>query len=82
MKCEYKLCIYEEGGQCTVSEVSINTLGICESAIIATIPPEDLLRYKTETLVSMECSWKDNGMAQAHSLGHAHTLKKENDNDV
>lgn len=59
MKCEYVLCIYKENGQCTVSEVSINTLGMCDGAITATIPPEDLLRYKTETLVSIERSWEE-----------------------
>lgn len=53
MKCENELCVYESNGECAIKEIAVNSLGMCESCIRATIDEALLERAKRKTLASL-----------------------------
>ena len=50
MQCENCLCVYEKDGECTIDEISINDMGMCEDCIVVT--PDD------KTLDKLKKNWK------------------------
>lgn len=48
--CELDLCIYHRCGMCSLSNFSINALGMCENAVLIDVEEEDLNYYKVKTL--------------------------------
>lgn len=53
MICENELCIYQKDKSCCLKTVSINELGMCSEAILASIPAEELEQYKEKTRRSL-----------------------------
>lgn len=54
MNCENELCIYQKDKQCCLKSISINDLGMCSQAILASIPTAELEKYKGQTRRSLE----------------------------
>lgn len=50
MKCEFKFCIYQLENKCTLSEISVDALGVCESCILIEIDEVSLQGMKNEIL--------------------------------
>ena len=50
MKCENFLCIYEEGGLCTLEEVTLNITGSCDDCIYPDLDPVYLKSRKQALL--------------------------------
>ncbi len=48
MKCENNLCIYESDGDCTLTEIYIDSLGMCTECIRAAIDENILREAKTK----------------------------------
>ncbi len=46
LTCTFDLCIYQEDGKCTLNEISINNYGMCDEAIVITLPEDELSRLK------------------------------------
>lgn len=44
--CENELCIYCENGKCGLSEISLNNMGICESAVCVCVDEEYIALQK------------------------------------
>ena len=50
MKCENFLCIYEEGGLCSLEEVTLNITGSCDDCIYPDLDPAYLKSRKQALL--------------------------------
>ena len=50
MKCENHFCIYEEKGECSLDEIEISSLGMCDSCIYPDIDENILLEAKKKLL--------------------------------
>ena len=50
MKCENNYCIYNRGNTCTLSEVGIDSLGMCDSFIIVSLDEDFLEAEKSRQL--------------------------------
>jgi len=37
MKCEFELCLYNKDEKCTLKEVAINQLGMCDNCIVISL---------------------------------------------
>ena len=48
MKCDFDYCIYNKEAICILEEIKINSLGMCDSCEIITLPKESLEKYKNE----------------------------------
>jgi hypothetical protein len=58
MKCDFTHCIYNKARICLLDEVCIDTLGMCDSCEIVTIPEAELTEYKEKRLRVIEAMWK------------------------
>lgn len=54
LTCDFNLCIYQQNGKCTLSEIDINGMGFCDNAVIVELPEAELLAYKTELSDKMD----------------------------
>ena len=59
MKCEVDYCIYNREFLCTVDEIDINALGMCDACIIISFDKAFLEKEKKRQLDELEKSWKD-----------------------
>ncbi len=55
MNCSNKLCVYCDGQNCELEEISIGTLGICEEFILVDIEDE-ILDKKKKSIIER---WND-----------------------
>lgn len=46
MKCEFDLCVYNQDSNCTLDEISINQLGMCEDCMIVELDENMLEQEK------------------------------------
>jgi hypothetical protein len=54
MKCDFDYCIYNKEFNCTLSEIQLNSLGMCDKRVMVTIPNETLKALKENLLKGME----------------------------
>ena len=54
MLCEYNLCIYQKDGECTLNEIEINSLGMCDDCILPNIDDNTLEEAKEKLLKTYE----------------------------
>lgn len=57
MKCDFDYCIYNEDFICILDEIRIDSLGMCESCEIVTVPKESLEKLKKKRLKKIEKIW-------------------------
>ncbi len=50
MNCEFNYCVYHKEGKCTVDEIQINQLGMCDACMIVTLDEEFLEEVKQKQL--------------------------------
>ena len=50
MKCDNKLCIYNQKGNCILHEITIDVTGVCSECIYPEIEEQVLLLSKLRTL--------------------------------
>ncbi len=50
MKCEFNYCIYYSDGICTLEEIQINSLGICDECIIVSVGKDYLEKARQNQL--------------------------------
>ena len=58
MKCEFDYCIYNKNSRCTVAEPEINSVGMCEAAIVISLDKDFLEREKEALLLKIEVRWR------------------------
>ena len=58
MNCEFDYCIYNNVSACILDEIQMDSLGMCDSCEVVTIPEEDLKKYKEERLEKIDKIWK------------------------
>jgi len=61
MKCAFDYCIYNKEFACILTEIQINSLGMCEALEMIAIPKENLSEYKEKRLKEIERIWGDSG---------------------
>ncbi len=54
MQCENNYCIYEEDGECILSEISVDSCGNCSECIVVNISKDLLARLKSECRKKLE----------------------------
>lgn len=54
MKCEMNYCIYNRDFMCTLKEIQLNLLGMCEECIIVSITDDVLEELKESQLEQIE----------------------------
>lgn len=54
MNCENEFCIYQRGGNCTISHISIDNFGRCADCIYPDIDKKQLLHLKRKLLKKYE----------------------------
>lgn len=59
MICENRYCIYWENGKCTLDEIYLDELGICESCIRISIPDEKLHKIREKQLEELESRFRE-----------------------
>jgi len=59
MTCEFDLCIYYSDGLCTVDEISINSLGMCDACVAVNIPESYLRKKRREVLERYEAEYRE-----------------------
>ena len=52
--CDFRLCIYQNFGVCTLKSIDINGSGLCDSAIVVNISDNVLFNYKQKHLRDLE----------------------------
>ena len=57
MNCEFNYCIYNSDFVCIADEISINSLGMCDSCETVTVPAENLKKYKNKRLKEIAKIW-------------------------
>ena len=50
MKCDFDYCIYNQAYECSINEISINELGMCEECIIVSFSKDVLEKEKLRQL--------------------------------
>jgi len=58
MNCEANYCIYNKNWVCILDKIRINSLSMCDSCEIVTVPGENLEQYKNERLKEIDEMWK------------------------
>ena len=58
MKCELDYCIYNNNGNCLVTKISINDVGMCDACIIVTLEKDYLQTEKRRQLSELEARWE------------------------
>ena len=51
MECYNDLCVFWKENTCTLDEISVNELGMCNEYISVDIPSDDLEKYRKEHLL-------------------------------
>ena len=59
MKCYYNYCIYQKDNNCTLDDIEINDLGMCEHCEVVTIDEETLNKLKKKRLDKIAEIWGD-----------------------
>ena len=54
MNCEVDYCIYNDDYECILSEIRINSLGMCEECILVSIPNAELKFLKNKLRKQLE----------------------------
>jgi hypothetical protein len=54
LTCDFKLCVYQDGGQCILESIDINEYGMCDNAIVFDLPDERIDCEKKRQLWIME----------------------------
>ena len=54
MLCDTSLCIYWNEGNCILNEISIDSLGMCDSCIYVDIDEAELSKLLKKQLLDME----------------------------
>ena len=54
MKCELEYCLYNKNLKCTVEEVKINSLGMCDEATIISLDKEFIEAEKETQLLAIK----------------------------
>lgn len=50
MQCENKFCLYQEDGECQVSEIELDISGMCKTCVYVDITEKQLSKMKDEHL--------------------------------
>ena len=58
MICDFDYCIYSKDGNCTLRDIEINELGMCDSCSIVLLAPDFLDKRKTEQREAIALRWK------------------------
>jgi|GEM_PF-1431178 len=61
MKCEFDYCIYNRDFSCILSDVTINSFGMCDECIIVSLDKEFLESEKVRQFKELEKRWKKDG---------------------
>jgi len=61
MTCEFDLCIYNHNDCCSLKEIEIDEVGMCESCITISLPDKLLELIKKEQIKEMEDRYKRDG---------------------
>ena len=59
VRCEFDFCIYNMDNECTVKEIAVDSIGVCETCIMISLPKEKLIEYKKEQLKEIIERYKD-----------------------
>lgn len=54
LTCDFKLCVYQDGGRCILESIDINECGMCDSAVVLDLPDEWINLEKKRQLWVME----------------------------
>jgi len=59
MYCEFESCIYNRECNCLIDEPEINSLGMCNDAIVVSLDSDFLEKEKKIQLAQLEVRWAD-----------------------